>query len=89
MAPSARASVRTKLILASLLSSGAALLLAGTAITGYDMLALREKLARRMTIQADIVGANCLSALLFSDPKSAETTLAGLKADPRILAAGI
>jgi len=89
MAPSARASVRTKLILASLLSSGAALLLAGTAITGYDMLALREKLARRMTIQADIVGANCLSALLFSDPKSAETTLAGLKADPRVLAAGI
>src|SRR6266566_1778031 len=37
----------------------------------------------------DLVGANCLSALQFSDPKSAGTTLAALKADPRIRAAGL
>ena len=83
------ASVKTKLILTSILSKGVALLIAGVVITSFDLMALREKLVRRMSIQADIVGANCVSALLFSDPKSAETTLAALKADPRIRAAGL
>ena len=83
------ASVKTKLILTSILSKGVALLVAGVVITSFDLMALREKLVRRMSIQADIVGANCVSALLFSDPKSAETTLAALKADPRIRAAGL
>src|SRR3989449_10949343 len=83
------ASVKVKLILTSILSKGVALLVAGVVITSFDLMALREKLVRRTSIQADIVGANCLSALLFSDPKSAETTLAALKADPRIRAAGL
>src|SRR3989441_1997883 len=83
------ASVKVKLILVSILSKSIALLVAGTVITSLDLMALREKLVRRMSIQADIVGANCLSALLFSDAKSAETTLAALKADPRIRAAGL
>jgi len=83
------ASVKAKLILASILGSGAALLVAGVVITSLDLMALRQKLVRRMSIQADIVGANGVSALLFNDPRSAETTLAALKADPRILAAGL
>jgi signal transduction histidine kinase len=58
-------------------------------ITSYDLMALREKLVRRLSIQTDIVGANCLSAILFNDAKSAETTLAALNADPRIRAAGL
>jgi signal transduction histidine kinase len=81
--------VRGKLILASILSIGAALLIAGVFITWYDLMALRQKLVRRLSIQTDIVGTNCQSALLFSDPKSAETTLAALKADPRVRAAGL
>ena len=83
------ASVKGKLILASVLGSGTALLLVGAVITTYDLMALRTRLVRRMSVQADIVGTNCLSALLFSDPKSAETTLGALQADPRILAAGL
>ena len=89
MASFSDASVKVKLILVSILSKSIALLVAGTVITSLDLMALREKLVRRMSIQADIVGANCLSALLFSDAKSAETTLAALKADPRIRAAGL
>src|SRR5207245_8381235 len=89
MARFSDASVKVKLILVSILSKSIALLVAGTVITSLDLMALREKLVRRMSIQADIVGANCLSALLFSDAKSAETTLAALKADPRIRAAGL
>src|SRR6185295_12662372 len=53
------------------------------------LMALKERLVRRLSIQTDIVGANCLSALLFSDSKSAETTLAALSADPRVRAAGL
>src|SRR5207245_7850867 len=87
MARFSDASVKVKLILVSILSKSIALLVAGTVITSLDLMALREKLVRRMSIQADIVGANGLSALLFSDPKSAGTTLAALKADPRIRAA--
>jgi signal transduction histidine kinase len=81
--------VRGKLILASILSKAAAFLVAGAVITGYDLMALKERLVRRLSIQTDIVGANCLSALLFSDSKSAETTLAALSADPRVRAAGL
>src|SRR6266704_3709608 len=83
------ASVKVKLILASVLGSGTALLVVGAVITSYDLMALRTRLVRRMSVQADIVGTNCLSALLFSDPKSAETTLGALKADPRVRAAGL
>lgn len=83
------ASVKVKLILASVLGSGTALLVVGALILGYDLMTLRQKLVRRLAVQADIVGANCLSALLFSDPGSAATTLAALKADPRIRAAGL
>ncbi len=89
MASFSDASVKVKLILVSILSKGVALLVAGIVITSLDLMSLREKLVRRMSIQADIVSANGLSALLFSDPKSAETTLAALKADPRIRAAGL
>ena len=82
-------SVKAKLILASVLGSGTALLMVGAVITTYDFITLRRTLVRRMSVQADIVGANCQSALLFSDPKSAEATLGALKADLRILAAGL
>ncbi|PYS95525.1 MAG: hypothetical protein DMF50_08375 [Acidobacteria bacterium] len=89
MALFGNASVRLKLILASILGSGTALLIVGAVITEFDLIALHARLLNRMTVQADIVGANCLSALLFNDPKSAEDTLAALKADPRILGAGL
>jgi len=64
-------SVKAKLILASVLGSGTALLMVGAVITTYDFITLRKTLVRRMSVQADIVGANCQSALLFNDPKSA------------------
>src|SRR5437762_6807686 len=82
-------SIKRKLVLASIVSKTIALLIVGAVITGFDLMELREKLVRRLSVQTDIVGANCLSALLFSDPKSAETTLSALKADPRVRAAGL
>ena len=82
-------SIKRKLVLASIVSKTIALLIVGAVITSFDLMELRERLVRRLSVQTDIVGANCLSALLFSDPKSAETTLSALKADPRVRAAGL
>src|SRR5439155_6586424 len=89
MVRAGRGSIKRKLILASMVSNTVALLIVGAAITTFDLVEPRGTLVRRLSVQTDIVGANCLSALLFSDAKSAETTLAALKADPRVRAAGL
>jgi signal transduction histidine kinase len=46
-------------------------------------------MARSLSIQAQIVGSNSISALLFNDPQSATKTLSALNASPNIVAAGI
>lgn len=82
-------SIRQKLTWMNMLVSGAALLLACTAFAGYEMEDFRVALVRNLSIQAQIVGANSASALLFNDPDSARNTLAALKAAPDILFAGV
>ena len=39
--------------------------------------------------QADIVGYNAVSTLLFDDPEAAGKTLAALRAEPNVIAAAI
>ncbi len=82
-------SIPRKLTWMNMLVSSAALLLATTAFVGYDLLSFRQMLIRNLSIQAQIVGANGVPALLFNDPKSAEKTLAALNASPNIILAGI
>jgi signal transduction histidine kinase/DNA-binding response OmpR family regulator len=73
----------------NMLVSGAALLLACTAFIAYDMVTFRANMFRNLSTQAQIIGANTASALLFNDPQSAENTLSALKASPEILSASI
>lgn len=73
----------------NLLVSGAALLLACSAFIGYDMVTFRIAMFRNLSTQAQIIGSNTVSALLFNDPQSAENTLSALKASPEILSASI
>src|ERR1700691_3738286 len=82
-------SIRQKLTWMNMLVSGAALLLACTAFAGYELADFRQNLVRGLSIQAQIVGANSASALLFNDPDSASNTLSALKAAPSILSASI
>src|SRR5580700_8261670 len=82
-------SIRQKLTWMNMLVSGAALLLACTAFAAYELADFRLTLVRGLSIQAQIVGANSASALLFNDPDSARNTLSALKAAPNIVAAGI
>jgi signal transduction histidine kinase/DNA-binding response OmpR family regulator len=83
------ASVAKKLTWMNMLVSGAALLLACAAFIGYDMVTFRATIVRNLSTQAQIIGSNSASALLFNDPKAAQDTLSALKAAPDILSAVI
>src|SRR5689334_9818111 len=82
-------SISKRLTVMNMLVSGAALLLAGVAFFIYDTVTFRETLVRYLSIQADIIGSNSVSALYFNDPRSAENTLGALKASGHIVFAGI
>src|SRR5713101_6993285 len=81
--------IKKQLIGMNMLVSGVALLLAGLAFAAYDRTSFRETLERNLSVQAQIVGSNSVSALLFNDRQSAENTLSALRATHRILSAGI
>src|SRR5712664_1117583 len=82
-------SISRKLTWMNMLVSSAALLLACAAFIAYDMVTFREAMVRNLSTQAQIIGSNTASALLFNDPQSAENTLSALKAAHNILSAGI
>ena len=82
-------SISRKLTWMNMLVSSAALLLACTVFIAYDMVTFRETMVRNLSTQAQIIGSNTASALLFNDPQSAENTLSALKAAHNILSAGI
>ena len=82
-------SISGKLTWMNILVSGAALLLACAAFIAFDMITFRQAMLRNLSTQAQIIGSNSVSALLFNDPQSAENTLLALKAAPNILSAQV
>ena len=82
-------SIAKKLTWMNMLVSGTALLLACAAFVTYGLVTFREALVANLSIQAQVVGTNSISALLFNDPSSAEKTLSALQAAPNIEYASI
>ena len=82
-------SISRKLTWMNMLVSGAALLLACAAFIAYDMVSFRASIVRNLSTQAQIIGSNSVSALIFNDPQSAENTLSALKAAHNIMFAGV
>jgi signal transduction histidine kinase len=82
-------SISTKLTMMNMLVSGAALVLACASFFVYDQITFRQSLVRTLSAQAQIIGSNSVSALLFNDPQSAANTLAALKNSPTIVSAGV
>jgi signal transduction histidine kinase/DNA-binding response OmpR family regulator len=82
-------SISRKLTWMNMLVCGAALVLACSAFIAYDRVTFRESKVLNLSTQAQIIGSNSVSALLFNDPQSAENTLAALKAAHNVLSAGI
>lgn len=84
-----RDSISRKLTLLNLLASAAALLCASAGFFVYDLNNARNTILNNLDIQAQIIGYNCVTPLLFNDPQSAERTLSALRASRHIVYAGI
>jgi PAS domain S-box-containing protein len=82
-------SIKRKLLLITMLTSSAALLLACTGFIAYEWFASRRDLVQRLTMVADIIAGNSTAALEFGDRKSAEEILSTLGANEHILAAAV
>jgi signal transduction histidine kinase len=82
-------SISARLTLMNILVSGVALLLACAGFFTYDQITFRQGLVRTLSAQAQIIGSNSVSAILFNDPQSATQTLSALKSSPNIASAGI
>jgi len=80
-------SLRSRLIWIIMLTCGVVLGLSGTGIALNDFYDGKRNILNRLSIQANIVGAHCKSALVFGDRQAAEQTLAALSAEPSIAAA--
>ncbi len=84
LAPRSVPQIARKLTRLSLLASTTALLLAGLILVVYDVRTFRETMRQQRSIQAQIIGSNTTTALMFEDPSAAERTLNALRAAPRI-----
>jgi len=82
-------SISKKLTWMNMLVSGAALLLACGAFFTYDFYTFRTGIVHNLSTQAEIIGANTVSAIVFNDAHAAENTLSALSASPNIVYAAI
>jgi signal transduction histidine kinase len=82
-------SIPKQLTWMNMLVSSTALLLAGVSLFAYELYSFRMSTVRDLGIQAQIIGSNSISALMFDDPHSAETTLSALQASPHVISAGV
>ncbi len=80
-------SLSRRLFRMSILVSATALLIACAAFVAYDLATFRQAIVRNLSVQAQLLGSNSVSALVFSDPASAENTLAALRLAPSVVSA--
>jgi len=81
--------ISKKLTWMNMLVSGVAVLLACAAFSAYDLYTFRVGIVRNASIQAQIIGDNTVSALLFNDQQQAEKTLSAVGANPHLTYAQI
>jgi PAS domain S-box-containing protein len=82
-------SIKSKLMLLTVLTSSIVLMLAGLASITYHLIKVRQNLTYNLSTLAAVIGANSTAALTFNDPKGGEETLAALAASPHVIAAAI
>jgi light-regulated signal transduction histidine kinase (bacteriophytochrome) len=84
-----RRSIASMLTWMNVLASGIALMLVYVSFLGYNLFSLRDAAIASLTGEAQIVGSNSISAIVFDDRASAETTLSALSHSSDIVAAAI
>jgi PAS domain S-box-containing protein len=81
--------IRQKLVIVTMTTTAAALLIAGSGMVVADSLLYRGFLRRDLTALTRIVADNSTAALAFNDPDSAAQTLGALRARPHVVGACI
>jgi signal transduction histidine kinase len=71
------------------LVSGIALLLAFVSFLAYNLLAYRQAAVDTLTAEAQIIGANSVSAVLYNDPAQAQINLSALASSPGVVEAAV
>jgi len=82
-------SIKNKLSIIILLTTGIVLLLASTTIITADLFTFRRQMVADLFVLADMVGTNSTAGLVFYDNITVEENLAGLKANSHIRVAHI
>ncbi len=82
-------SVRTKLLVLMLTTTGVALVVAVAALVVYDLRTYHERWIADLTTQAEILGRSSIAAVAFDDKRAARENLDLLRVRPAILAAAI
>jgi signal transduction histidine kinase len=82
-------SIARRLARINMAASGTALLVAGLALSAYDVVTFRTSVLEGQSVEAQIVGSNTITALTFDDTAAAERTLGALRAEPRIEGAAL
>jgi signal transduction histidine kinase len=79
-------SLKRKLTVIIMLTSGVALLLACVAFVYYERNVFRDSMVRDLTFKADVIGSQSTAALKFNDPKAALEILNKLPTEKHIVA---
>ena len=87
--PSRQRSIASMLTWMNVLTSGIALLLAYASFLAYNLFAFRQAAVESLSGEAQVVGANSVSAIVFDDRPTAEKTLSALSSSPDIVGAVI
>ena len=80
-------SIKRKLMLITMLTSSAALVLSSASFLIYDLVSFRQLLSQDLTTQAEIIGYNSAVAMAFRDEAAAAATLSALTAKEDVVAA--
>lgn len=80
-------SIKRKLTVIIMLTSGIALLLSSAAFVTTEIISIRRSMVEDLSTLAKVIGSNSRAALTFDDQKAAEETLAALSAEKNILSA--
>ena len=87
--PSRQPSIAAKLTWMNVLVSGIALILVYVSYLAYNVYSFRNSAIESLSVEARILGANSVSAIVFDDKASAEATLSALRYSSEVVDAEI
>ncbi|GEM_PF-686282 len=82
-------SIARRLTWMNVLVSAIALVVCSAAFIAYDLNVYFDAIVRNLSVQAQMVGFNSVSALTFNDPQAAEQTLSALSTSANIISASL